>query len=204
MSIANVRGNDTVTFDAGDNIAITQTGRGLSVALARDISVNSVTTRDLTATGNVTLGGGAGTSVKVASGTTVNMGGNRIQNVGNATADTDAANMGDVKRYVNTTLAGFNATATNSAVNNLNKRVNKLDKRMRGYAANAMAATALPQVTAAGESMVSAAVGSQGGASAVAVGYSRALDNGKVIIKLNGAVSSNGEAGVGAGVGYKW
>ena len=79
-----------------------------------------------------------------------------------------------------------------------------MNKEMRGYAANAMAVTALPQVYTAGDSMISAAVGSQGGAASVAVGYSRASDNGKVVIKLNMAASSTGEKGVAAGVGYKW
>lgn len=85
-----------------------------------------------------------------------------------------------------------------------NKRVDKLDKKAKGYAANAMAAAALPQVYKEGKSMFSAATGTQGGVGAVAIGYSRASDNGKLIIKLNGTASSKGEVGVGAGVGIQW
>ena len=79
-SVERVKANETVTISAGDNIAITQNGHTISVALMRDINLNSVTanvinTKDLTASGNVTLGGGAGTTVKIAANTTVDMGG---------------------------------------------------------------------------------------------------------------------------------
>ncbi|VTM25541.1 YadA-like C-terminal region [Stutzerimonas stutzeri] len=201
VSIANVKGNDTVTFDAGDNIAITQTGRGLSVALARDISVNSVTTKDLTATGNVTLGGGAGTSVKIANATTVDMGGNRIQNVGNATADTDAVN----KAYVDNALRNSGATpGLSNRVNQLARDLNKVDKKARGGIAGAVATAGIPQVYMPGKSMIAAAAGSYRGTNAIAVGYSRASDNGKVVLKITGSSNTQGDYTGSVGLGYQW
>ena len=193
--------NNVVRFKAGDNIKISQTGGNITVALTNDINVTKVTAGTVVA-GNLTAKnatlGGAGHTVKVENGTTVDMGGNQIHNVGDGVKDSDAATVGQLNRALDQ-VAGSPAK-----INELNNRVDKMNKEMRGYAANAMAVTALPQVYTAGDSMISAAVGSQGGAASVAVGYSRASDNGKVVIKLNMAASSSGEKGVAAGVGYKW
>ena len=193
--------NRVVTFNAGKNIEISQTGSNITVALTNDINVTKVTAGTVVADNltakNATLGG-AGHTVKVENGTNVDMGGNQIHNVGDGVKDSDAATVGQLNRALDQ-VAGSPAK-----INELNNRVDKMNKEMRGYAANAMAAAALPQVYTAGDSMISAAVGSQGGAASVAVGYSRALDNGKVVIKLNMAASSSGEKGVAAGVGYKW
>ena len=193
--------NRVVTFNAGKNIEISQTGSNITVALTNDINVTKVTAGTVVA-GNLTAKnatlGGAGHTVKVENGTNVDMGGNQIHNVGDGVKDSDAATVGQLNRALDQ-VAGSPAK-----INELNNRVDKMNKEMRGYAANAMAAAALPQVYTAGDSMISAAVGSQGGAASVAVGYSRALDNGKVVIKSNMAASSSGEKGVAAGVGYKW
>jgi|GEM_PF-2508801 len=193
--------NNVVRFKAGNNIKISQTGGNITVALTNDINVTKVTAGTVVA-GNLTAKnatlGGAGHTVKVENGTNVDMGGNQIHNVGDGVKDSDAATVGQLNRALDQ-VAGSPAK-----INELNNRVDKMNKEMRGYAANAMAVTALPQVYTAGDSMISAAVGSQGGAASVAVGYSRASDNGKVVIKLNMAASSSGEKGVAAGVGYKW
>ncbi|MFU2111946.1 YadA C-terminal domain-containing protein, partial [Glaesserella parasuis] len=42
------------------------------------------------------------------------------------------------------------------------------------------------------------------GQSALAVGYSRASDNGKLILKLQGNANTRGEMGGSVGVGYQW
>ena len=193
--------NNVVRFKAGDNIKISQTGGNITVALTNDINVTKVTAGTVVA-GNLTAKnatlGGAGHTVKVENGTNVDMGGNQIHNVGDGVKDSDAATVGQLNRALD------QVTGSPAKINELNNRVDKMNKEMRGYAANAMAVTALPQVYTAGDSMISAAVGSQGGAASVAVGYSRASDNGKVVIKLNMAASSSGEKGVAAGVGYKW
>ncbi|MGQ0286304.1 YadA-like family protein, partial [Pasteurellaceae bacterium 22721_9_1] len=89
-------------------------------------------------------------------------------------------------------------------VANVNNKVNKLDKRVRGVGASAAAAASLPQVYIPGKSMVAAAAGTYGGASAVAVGYSRASDNGKLILKIQGTANSQGHVSGGVGMGYQW
>ena len=88
--------------------------------------------------------------------------------------------------------------------NRLDRKVNKQGKEARVGIAGANAAAALPQVYTAGKSMVAASAGTFKGQNALAVGYSRASDNGKVILKLQGNANTSGDIGAGVGVGYQW
>ena len=86
----------------------------------------------------------------------------------------------------------------------MNKRINKVQKEARGGIAGANAAAGLPQVYIPGKSMVAASAGTFKGESALAVGYSRSSDNGKVILKLQGNANTQGDVGGSVGVGYQW
>ena len=205
-SVATVNAtNKVVTFTAGNNIEITQSGRNVTMALANNISVNSVRTNDLTVsgtanfTGTTNLGGTTNISgnLNVTSGTNVNMGGNRIQNVGNATAPTDAVN----KAYVDAALSNVSSSAR---VDQLSRDLNKVDKKARGGIAGAVATAGIPQVYTPGKSMIAAAAGSYRGTNAIAVGYSRASDNGKVVLKITGSSNTQGDYTGSVGVGYQW
>ena len=101
--------------------------------------------------------------------------------------------------------------AINNAINNqsgafdrLERKINKQGKEARAGIAGANAAAALPQVYTPGKSMVAASAGTFKGQNALAVGYSRASDNGKVILKLQGNANTSGDVGAGVGVGYQW
>ncbi len=186
---------DTVSVKAGNNIAITQDGKNISIATSLKPTFETVTTE------TVTVGKGSNTATigttEDSNGKAINIAGSdgsspmRITNVAPGVGDTDAVNVGQLK----------NVTQN---VTKLDQRVSKLDKRVRGIGANAAAASSLPQVYIPGKSMVAAAGGVYSGASALAVGYSRASDNGKVIIKLNGTANSEGHYSGGVGVGYQW
>ena len=112
----------------------------------------------------------------------------RITNVANPRHGTDAAN----RQYVDRSVGAVRS------------ELKKTDKKLRGGIAGATAAANIPQVTKAGGSMVGLGVGNYKGESAVAVGYSRASDNNKVIFKVSGAATTQGDYNVGAGVGYQW
>ena len=90
------------------------------------------------------------------------------------------------------------------AFNRLERKINKQGKEARAGIAGANAAAALPQVYTPGKSMVAASAGTFKGQNALAVGYSRASDNGKVILKLQGNANTSGDVGAGVGVGYQW
>ena len=112
----------------------------------------------------------------------------RITNVADPVRGTDAAN----KQYVDRSVGAVRG------------EMKKTDKKLRGGIAGATAAANIPQVTKPGGSMVGLGVGNYKGESAVAVGYSRASDNNKVIFKVSGAATTQGDYNVGAGVGYQW
>ncbi|MFB6348613.1 ESPR-type extended signal peptide-containing protein [Moraxella sp. ZJ142] len=71
-----------------------------------NLTSTNINTTNLTATGDTTLAnttiGGTGKNFTVANGTTVNLGNNRIQNVGDAVEKTDAVNKGQLDTAINT------------------------------------------------------------------------------------------------------
>ena len=179
-STTKITSGKTITYTAGKNIAIEQNGGDILVSTTEDVDHNSVTTNNLTVKegGNVTVGPNS----------TVNMGGNQVHNVKAGTADTDAVNVSQLKQ----------------SIGDVHKRINKVGKEARGGIAGANAAAGLPQVYIPGKSMVAASAGTFKGESAVAVGYSRSSDNGKVIFKLQGNANTQGDVGGSVGVGYQW
>ena len=140
-----VKGGDTITFNNGDNIAISQTGKTFTIGTAKNITVDSVTagntvintsgltngTTAITGTGvttdKVTVGG---LSIDKTAG--INAGGKVISNVasgtvnGNATDDSNAANIGDVKQAVANLSQNLNITdgTNNGTVDLKNQKLN--------------------------------------------------------------------------------
>lgn len=110
-----------------------------------------------------------------------------------------------------TSTDAVNGSQLHSVIKNLNnsndyldRKVNKHSKQARAGIAGANAAAALPQAYTQGKAMVAAAAGTFKGQNALAVGYSRVSDNGKVILKLQGNANTSGDVGAGVGVGYQW
>ena len=118
----------------------------------------------------------------------LNNGGNRIINVAPGVKGTDAVNVNQLK----------------GAVTNIRNDMNKMDKTLRAGIASSKATGGLYQVTSPGKSMISAGIGTYKGESAVAMGYSRLSDNGKVGVKLSIDTNSRGDTGTAASVGYQW
>ena len=112
---ADVKGGDTVVFNDGDNIAITQTGKTFKIATAKNVTFDAATIG-----GNTTIGSTGVTTNKVAVGTIsidgtngINAGNKAITNVGtgrvaNSNADdTNVANIGDVKAIATDAVANL-------------------------------------------------------------------------------------------------
>lgn len=89
-------------------------------------------------------------------------------------------------------------------LSHIDNKVNKMDKKMRAGIAGANAAVGIPQVYLPGKSMVAASAGTFKGQHAFAVGYSRASDNGKMVLKLQGNINTSNDVGGSVGVGYQW
>ena len=116
----------------------------------------------------------------------------RVTNVAPAVKSTDATNLGQVNSLISNSEA------------RINSRITKVERKLKGGVAGAIATASIPQVTMAGASMFGLGVGSYSGQSAIAVGYSHATDSNKVIIKLNAGATTQGNFSVGAGFGYQW
>ena len=197
---SSVRAGNEITHVAGKNLKVKRDGRNVTYALANDVSVNTVTAQN-----SITVGAGnAATTVTTSSAqdgvTEVKLAdaagkATRITNVAAGVKDTDAVNVSQ--------LRNSNAQI-NQNIAHLNNKVNRMGKDLRAGIAGSNAAAGLPQVYIPGKSMVAAAAGTFKGQSAVAVGYSRASDNGKVILKLQGNANTRGDVGGSVGVGYQW
>ena len=140
-----VKGGDTIAFNNGDNIEISQTGKTFTIKTAKNITVDSVTagntvintfgltngTTAITGTGittdKVTVGG---ISIDKTAG--INAGSKVISNVAsgtvnnNATDDSNAANIGDVKQAVANLSQNLNITdgTNNGTVDIKNQKLN--------------------------------------------------------------------------------
>ncbi|WP_424409336.1 YadA-like family protein [Pasteurella sp. PK-2025] len=197
---ADVRTADVVEFASGNDLAevrgITRADgvREIKVTVSKDPAFNSVK-----------VGGNDGPKISATpegdlmltkkDGSPV-----RITNVAKGVDPNDAVNVGQLHDEVGKALDG----AVLQKFGDLNGRLNKVDKNMRAGIAGANAATGLPQVYLPGKSMLAASAGTFKGESAIAVGYSRASDNGKVILKLQGNGNTRGDVGGSVGIGYQW
>ncbi|MBV6540152.1 YadA-like family protein [Ursidibacter maritimus] len=173
-----IKPSNKVSFNAGKNLKVKQnnTAQGTEITYALENNV------DLGENGSIKAGG-----VEINN-QGINAGGKVISNVAPGTKPGDAVNVKQLE----------------GVANNLNNKINRQGKDLRAGIAGANAAAGLPQVYIPGKSMVAASAGTFKGQSAVAVGYSRASDNGKLILKLQGNANTRGDFGGSVGVGYQW
>ena len=210
-----VKSGDTVTHTAGKNLKVKRDGQSVTYALAQDIDVNSVK-----ATNGVTIGSGDNATTITSNDKGLNLAGKdgaatNINNVKDAELNSTSkqAVNGSQLYATNKKVANLGTTVNNlskvinhhaGAIDSLDRKVNKHSKQARAGIAGANAAAALPQAYTQGKAMVAAAAGTFKGQNALAVGYSRISDNGKVILKLQGNANTSGDVGAGVGVGYQW
>lgn len=205
--VSRITPNGQVNFKQGDNIKVEVKPDGnnkanVTYSLAKDIKVDSVT-----------VGEGSNTTEIKSDQNGLKLNDKKIQGVQNGEIkanSTDAVNGGqlhtvkeELTKQIND-IKNLNNNNQSGAFDRLERKINKQGKEARAGIAGANAAAALPQVYTAGKAMVAAAAGTFKGQNALAVGYSRASDNGKVIFKLQGNANTSGDVGAGVGVGYQW
>ena len=181
-----VKATNGVTIGSGDNATtITSNDKGLNLAGKNGAAtnINNVKDADLNSTSKQAVNGSQLYTTNVQ----VNK---NSQNINRIESKVD-----NLSRVINNHA---------DELNRLDRKVNKQGKEARAGIAGANAAAALPQVYKPGKSMVAASAGTFKGQNALAVGYSRASDNGKVILKLQGNANTSGDVGAGVGVGYQW
>ena len=186
IEVNNVEVNNKITVGTGDNQTI--------------IEGNTVNTGSVT-TGNTTINNDglkivyedSSKNITVQN-NNVSMGGNRIQNVGDATESTDAINKGQFDRALNNIGTGMNE---------MNNRIGNLDRRVDRVGAGAAALAALHPLEFSPEAKwdISAGVGNYRGANAVAIGaFYRPNVNTLVSI---GSSYGGGENMINAGVTFR-
>ncbi|MDO4694569.1 MAG: YadA-like family protein, partial [Eikenella sp.] len=202
------------TVSAGSNIVVTPTtANGVTnfeVATNPNMTLTSVTTTD--AAGNQTVTNGNGVTITPAAagkapvsltGDGLNNGGNKITNVAEGTAGTDAVNVDQLNKAinnVNVTIPG----QLNSRLNGIEGRLDKVENTANAGVAQAIATAGLPQAYLPGKSMVAVGGGYYRGETGYAVGFSTISDGGNWIIKGTASGNSRGHFGASVGAGYQW
>ena len=200
----NVKGHkdnsDWGNFDEGKNVMTKVEGNTITVAMAKELNVDSVTTKGGTRIGDngltfVDKDGNQLANSPSVSAKGIDAGNTRVTNVapGRVTKDSkDAINGGQLHAALTDVGNKYNALAG---------QVNQMGRRVNAGVASALAASQLPQAFMPGKGMVSVAAGNYQGQNAVAVGVSKVSDNSKYIIRLSGTSNSQGKVGVAVGAG---
>ncbi|EAA8999435.1 YadA-like family protein [Salmonella enterica] len=162
----NVKGDDK-------NIRTTVSGNTLSVSMNENINVKSVTATE---------------SLSVASGASVDMGGNAIHNVGNATRPGDAVNYGQFQQ----------------AFSSLGNQIKRVEHRANAGTAAAIATAGLTQSYIPGKSMMSMSGGTFQGESSLAIGLSTISDNGNWVLKGSFSSTTRNQTGASVGIGFQF
>ena len=136
----------------------------------------------------ITVAAGEGKQQITIGQNNVNMGGNRIQNVGDPIQAGDAAN----KAYVDRTARS------------LRDKIHDVDKDLRAGVAMAIAVAGLPQAYMPGKSVVSLAGGTYHGQGGFALGLSHATDNRSWVFKGAASVDTRGNFGGSLSAGYQF
>ena len=158
-----------------------------------------------------------GNTVMNTNGVTINKGGKTVSITENGldNGENKVVNVaaGEISATSKEAVNGQQLYETNQSVaqntrsiNQLNNRMDEVDRRGRRGVAIAGAMGLLPQPHTSGRSSISTATTHYRGEQALAVGYSRLADNGKHIVKFSGASNMSGKKDVmvGAAYGYEW
>ncbi|MES2246197.1 MAG: ESPR-type extended signal peptide-containing protein [Pseudomonadota bacterium] len=185
----NIAPGGTANFANGDNMVVTRNGNTLTVATAKDVKFDSVTTGDtvmnnagVTVGPNVTLGATGLTIVGGPSVTTagVDAGGKVITNVAPGVANTDAVNVSQLKDTVAESKTKYYSVNSTGGGNENNDGATGADAIAAGKDAQATAVNAVAMGTAAQAAGVSAtSIGNAAwamGDRSTAVGYFSTAD----------------------------
>ena len=176
-----VKAGNTVKLNAGNNIEIKRNAHSIDIATSATPSFTNVSL----GSDGAKIGSDGQGNVRVSNAQGAPT---RITNVAPGINNTDAVNYGQLR----------------GAVNNINNRINKVDKDLRAGVAGAAAIAFIQRPNEAGKSIVSVGAAGYRGESALAVGYARNADNNKISIKLGVGVNSRNDVTYGGSVGYQW
>ena len=212
---------DSIKVTGGKNVTTVVKNGDFAVGLNDDIDVKSITSNDITVKNKVSVADNelSKDGLKIATVRInkdgISAGGKVINDVkdGEVSETSQQAINGSqlhqTHQMINQVAMGVGENrqmiqAVNQRVDGLAQHVEKTSKSLRAGVAGSVATASLPQVYASGKSMVSAATGHYKNQNAIAIGYSKASDNGKLVFKVNASANTSKDITVGTGVGYQW
>ena len=138
---------------------------------------------------SVTLGSGGDTPVA-------------LHNVAEGVSGTDAVNVSQLDAGMTNAVTQANAY-TDSRIAALSFDLRKISRDSNAGTAGALAAAGLPQTMEGGRGMLAMAAGTFQGQHAMAIGFSKASDNGRTIVKAGATYNSRGQLGANVGIGFQ-
>ena len=199
-----VTGTDTVASGAGSQATGNNSaafGSGAQASGEKSVAVGS----GATASGANSVALGANSTATRDNSVSVGSPGSerQITNVAPATQGTDAVNFDQLNSISANTTNNAN-NYTDQRFSQLNSDLKKQDRVLSSGIAGAMAMASLPQPYVAGASMTAMGAATYRGQGALSFGVSRVSDNGHWVGKLQASTTTQGNFGVGVGVGYQW
>jgi autotransporter adhesin len=195
-SVANVAPGSTATFNAGNNMVVTQSGTGVTYS----VNPNLTGLSSISVTNGPTINDNG---ITMSQGDILNMNNNRITNVAPGINPTDAVNLSQLNSGMTNILNQAN-TYTDNKFNELAFDLRNFNRDAEGATASAMAMSQVPQAFEPGMGIVGFGVSTWQGEEAFAVGVSKASDNGRVIIKATGTYNTRKKGGAAVGVGIQF
>lgn len=199
---ATASGDNSTAVGAGARASGTQSlavGNGSAATAAQSTAVGNgaqSTGQNSVAIGANSTDGGERNVVSVGSSASTR----RITNVSAGVNLTDAVNLGQLNNSMGQAIASANAY-TDKRINQLNYDLKEVGRNAEGATASAMALAAIPQSFERGQGMFGVGVGTWQGESALAVGVSKATDDGRFVLKAGATYNSRGQGGANGGVG---
>ncbi|WAC25235.1 hypothetical protein [Blastomonas sp. SL216] len=187
-SVASVAPGSTATFTAGNNVMIKQSGTEVQIA----VNPNITGVESLAIVGGATMSGNG-----------IDMAGDRISNLGAGTAAGDAVNLDQLNNGLASTLGQANIY-TDTAVSDLRFDLSRFGRDANGGTASAMAMGTVPQAFEPGMGIMGFGVAHWQGEQAFALGFSKASDDGRVILRASGTYNTRRQAGAAVGFGIQF
>lgn len=124
-----------------------------------------------------------------------------LTNVADGVSPTDAVNMRQLQGGMGAAASVANGY-TDRKFAEISGEISSLRQDAQAGTASAMALSAIPQPIDAGRNVIGVGMSSWQGEGAVALGYSRASDNGRFMIRAGATYNSRSQGGANAGVGF--
>ena len=177
--------NGSQLYATNQTVVAAQTTANTALALGQNsVQYDSASRTD------VTLGSGGAGPVS-------------IHNVAAGISPTDAVNVAQLTSGLGNAVAQANSY-TDQRLASLNFDLRQARRDADAGTAGALAAAGLPQAYEAGKGMISMAAGAYGSQTAVALGASKAMNDGHTVVKLFASYDTSHRAGGTAGVGYQF